>query len=154
MLFFAFPSHQRPGLWRSARPHGVLNPSLATLPRSYCVLTATKADHTASERRPWHSYCVLIATIVVLRTQYSYKGRTNVAIKSPYGRLAVNDHCVWVLAATTRRPWRPDSDPTTSLLRLLRLYGVPTTSFTERRKTPDFGDYFEHVQSSRRGLAS
>ncbi|KAH3870473.1 hypothetical protein DPMN_033836 [Dreissena polymorpha] len=37
MLFFAFPSHQRPGLWRSARPHGVLNPSLATLPRSYCV---------------------------------------------------------------------------------------------------------------------
>ncbi|KAH3770846.1 hypothetical protein DPMN_172143 [Dreissena polymorpha] len=39
---------------------------------------------------------------------------------------------------------------TTSLLRLLRLYGVPTTSLTERRKTPDFGDYFEHV----RGLAS
>ncbi|KAH3784841.1 hypothetical protein DPMN_162912 [Dreissena polymorpha] len=52
MLFFAFPSHQRPGLWRSARPHGFANTSLATLPRSYCVLTATKADHTASERRP------------------------------------------------------------------------------------------------------
>ncbi|KAH3771609.1 hypothetical protein DPMN_172935 [Dreissena polymorpha] len=57
MLFFAFPSHQRPGLWRSVRPHGFLNTSLATLPRSYCVLTATKADHTASERRPWRSYC-------------------------------------------------------------------------------------------------
>ncbi|KAH3752959.1 hypothetical protein DPMN_187586 [Dreissena polymorpha] len=51
MLFFAFPSHQRPGLWRSARPHGVLNTSIETLPRSYCVLTATKADHTASELR-------------------------------------------------------------------------------------------------------
>ena len=33
------------------------------------VLTATKADHSASERRPWRSYCVLIAIIVVLRTQ-------------------------------------------------------------------------------------
>ncbi|KAH3838095.1 hypothetical protein DPMN_111501 [Dreissena polymorpha] len=69
MLFFAFLSHQRPGLWRSARPHGVLNTSLATLPRSDFVLTATKADHTASERHPWRSYCVLIETIVVLRTQ-------------------------------------------------------------------------------------
>ncbi|KAH3804710.1 hypothetical protein DPMN_132998 [Dreissena polymorpha] len=54
MLFFVFPSHQRPGLWRSARPHGdltafVLRPygdqsrpygvsvaSLAFLLRSYC----------------------------------------------------------------------------------------------------------------------
>ncbi|KAH3804709.1 hypothetical protein DPMN_132997 [Dreissena polymorpha] len=58
------------------------------------------------------------------------------------------------LAATTRRLWRPCSDPTTSLLRLLRLYGVLTTSLTERRRTSDFGDYFEHVKSGRRGLAS
>ncbi|KAH3750802.1 hypothetical protein DPMN_185336 [Dreissena polymorpha] len=57
-------------------------------------------------------------------------------------------------SATTRRPWRPYSDPTTSLLRLLRLYGVTQTSLTERRKTQDFGDYFEHVESGRRGLAS
>ncbi|KAH3876309.1 hypothetical protein DPMN_000148 [Dreissena polymorpha] len=35
-----------------------------------------------------------------------------------------------------------------SLLRRLRLYGIPTTSLTERRKTLDFGDYFEHVQSA------
>ncbi|KAH3780249.1 hypothetical protein DPMN_158059 [Dreissena polymorpha] len=96
MLFFVFPSHQRPGLWRSARPHGVLNTSLATLPRSYCVLTATKADHTASERHPWRSYCVLIVTIVILMTQQTHKGRTYVAIRSPYGRLAVNDHFLWV----------------------------------------------------------
>ncbi|KAH3690993.1 hypothetical protein DPMN_191478 [Dreissena polymorpha] len=154
MLFFAFPSHQRRGLWRSARPHGVLNTSLATLPRSYCVLTATNADHTASERRPWRSYCVLIATIVVLWTHLTCKGRTNIAIRSPYGRIAVNDHFLWVRAATTRRPWQPYSDPTTSVLQLLRLYGVPTTSFSERRKTPNFGDCFEHVQSGRRGLAS
>ncbi|KAH3858174.1 hypothetical protein DPMN_100794 [Dreissena polymorpha] len=69
MLFSAFTSYQRPGLWCSALPHGVLHTSLATLPRSYCVLTSTKANHTASERRPWLSYCILIATIVVLRTQ-------------------------------------------------------------------------------------
>ncbi|KAH3896815.1 hypothetical protein DPMN_020996 [Dreissena polymorpha] len=30
MLFFAFPSHQHPGLWRSVRPHAVLNTSLKT----------------------------------------------------------------------------------------------------------------------------
>ncbi|KAH3773232.1 hypothetical protein DPMN_174590 [Dreissena polymorpha] len=65
-----FLSHQRPGLWRSARPHGVLNTSLASLPRSYCVLTATKADHTASERRPWRFYCDLIATIASLQRPY------------------------------------------------------------------------------------
>ncbi|KAH3719554.1 hypothetical protein DPMN_062391 [Dreissena polymorpha] len=69
ILFFAFPSHQCSGLWRSACPHGVLNMSLATLPRLYCVLTATKANHTASEQRPLRTYCVLIVTIVVLRMQ-------------------------------------------------------------------------------------
>ncbi|KAH3856982.1 hypothetical protein DPMN_099579 [Dreissena polymorpha] len=40
---------------------------------------------------------------------------------------------------------------------LQRPYHVPTTttaSLQQRRKTPDFGDYFEHVQSGRRGLAS
>ncbi|KAH3715015.1 hypothetical protein DPMN_057718 [Dreissena polymorpha] len=66
MLFFAVPSHQRPGL---CHPHGVLNTSLVTLQSSYCVLMATKADYTAFERRPWRAYCVPIATIVVLRTQ-------------------------------------------------------------------------------------
>ncbi|KAH3689886.1 hypothetical protein DPMN_190843 [Dreissena polymorpha] len=64
------------------------------------------------------------------------------------GRLAVNDQFLWVRAATTRRLWQPYSDPTTSVLRLLCLYGVPTTSLTERRKTPDFGDNFENVQRS------
>ena len=127
MLFFAFPSYQCPGFWRSVRPHSVLITSLATLPRSYCVFTATKGYHMASERHPWCSSSVLIATIVVLMTQLTYKGRTNVAIRSPYGRLAVNDHFLCVCAVTTRRPWRPYSDPTTSLLRLLRLYGVHTT---------------------------
>ncbi|KAH3834463.1 hypothetical protein DPMN_107790 [Dreissena polymorpha] len=60
MLLFAFPSHQRPGLWRSARPYGdltafVLRPygdqsrpygvlvaSFAFLVRSYC-------DHSRSD---------------------------------------------------------------------------------------------------------
>ncbi|KAH3785408.1 hypothetical protein DPMN_163496 [Dreissena polymorpha] len=82
MLFFAFPSHQRPGLWHSARPHG--------------------------ER---HS-----------------RSRDAMQSQSPY-------------AATTRRPWRPYSDPTTSLLRLLR-------PWQHAVKTPDFDDHFKHVQSA------
>ena len=51
MLFFAFPSHQRPGLWRSTRPH-LIRPS-----RPYRVLMATKADHTASLAFLLRSYC-------------------------------------------------------------------------------------------------
>ncbi|KAH3693803.1 hypothetical protein DPMN_081241 [Dreissena polymorpha] len=81
MLFFGFPSHQRPRLWRSARPHGVLNTSLATLPRSYCVLTATKADQTASERRPWRSYCDLIATMASPQRPY---GDCSATTRRPY----------------------------------------------------------------------
>ncbi|KAH3771869.1 hypothetical protein DPMN_173198 [Dreissena polymorpha] len=70
MLFFDYPSHQHAGLWRSTRPHRVLKTSLATLPRLYCVLTATKADHTASERHPWRSYCDLIATMASPQQPY------------------------------------------------------------------------------------
>ncbi|KAH3774894.1 hypothetical protein DPMN_176288 [Dreissena polymorpha] len=69
MLFFAFPSHQRPGLWRSVRPRGVLITSLVTLPRSYCVLTATKADHSRSED--------------AIDVQRTTQCRNKVAVRSP-----------------------------------------------------------------------
>ncbi|KAH3867714.1 hypothetical protein DPMN_030847 [Dreissena polymorpha] len=86
MLFFAFPSHQRPGLWRSARPHGVLYTSLATLPRSYCVFTATEADHTASKQASLafllRSYCnhgVPAATVRRLRGDHTATARDHTA---------------------------------------------------------------------------